>query len=77
MSFLRSLIGILKSLEPKSIDPEDKLSIDVRRECVLEDAIREGKKRKFNCHKYLKVLYLGFSISLLCKHSIHLGNICW
>lgn len=40
---------------PKVILPEDKLAIDVRRECVLEDAIREGKKKKFNCHKCLKV----------------------
>ena len=64
--FLRDLIGILKSLGPKS---EDRLSIDVRKEWVLEDAIREGKKRKFNCHKYLKVVYFSFSMFLSCKNA--------
>ena len=33
----------------------DVLEIDVRRKLVLQDAIREGKKKKFCPHKLFKV----------------------
>ena len=34
---------------------EDVLEIDVRRNFILQDALREGRKKKFSTHKLLKV----------------------
>ena len=49
---------MLSNLESKMpVHPEDTISIDVRREFVLQDGIREGKKNKMKdvtC-KWLKV----------------------
>ena len=52
---------MLSNLESKmpvqTGDPENTISIDVRREFVLQDSIREGKKKKMKdvtC-KWLKV----------------------
>ena len=47
----------------------DVLEIDVRRKLVLQDAIREGKKKKFFHTNYLKsveTIQTGFS-----------GQFCW
>ena len=45
-------------------DPEDTISIDVRRDFVLQDSLREGKQRKMEdvtC-KWLKVCTLSLSL---------------
>ena len=54
----------MSSLAPVSTDPDDKLSIDIRRECVLRDALREGKKKKFCTKKCLKVIVVISSCSV-------------
>lgn len=56
---------MLSNLESKmpiqTGDPEDTISIDVRRKFVLQDSIQEGKKKKMKdvtC-KWLKVTFVG------------------
>lgn len=36
-------------------DEESTLNIDVRRKCLLQDALKEGKKKKFDTKKRLEV----------------------
>ena len=40
---------------PDDIDDDDYLRIYIRRDFLLKDAIREGKKKKFTTHKRIKV----------------------
>ena len=41
---------------PSDDDEDGVLAITVRRKFLLEDALREGRKKKFNPHKHLKVI---------------------
>jgi len=57
-----SIEKVLFSLETKmplqTGDPADAISIDIRREFILQDSLREGKKKKMGdvtC-KWLKVM---------------------
>lgn len=36
-------------------DEEISLHIDVRRKCILQDALKEGRKKKFDTRKRLEV----------------------
>ena len=45
---------ITRNLSPGD-DDDNVLRIDIRRNFVLKDALREGRKKKFSTHKHLKV----------------------
>ena len=47
---------VTKELSPK--DDDDGLYIDIRRNFVLQDALREGRKKKFTSGKHLKVTFV-------------------
>ena len=46
---------------------ENVLSVDVRRDFVLVDALREAHKKKFDPRKYMKVQYVVCSSILDCR----------
>ena len=50
-----SLVNEIKSLQ-KNIDNDSTLHIEVRRNFVLSDALREARKNKFNPKKFIKVI---------------------
>lgn len=55
---IHTLSDIITALNgPASVDPqpEDMLCIEIRRDFVLTDALREGRKRKFDPLKALRV----------------------
>ena len=49
-----ALVDEIKSLQ-KNIDYDSSLRIEVRRNFVLSDALREARKNKFNPKKFIKV----------------------
>ena len=56
-----SLVDVIQLLE-KQLPPEvhegSVLAIDIRRDFVLQDALREGRKAKFTTEKHLRVSML-------------------
>ena len=49
-----TLLQAITSLKYKMVPDED-LPIEVRRDFLLQDALREARKKKFSPNKYLKV----------------------
>ena len=49
-----TLVDEIKFLQ-KNIDYDSSLYIEVRRNFVLSDALREARKNKFNAKKFIKV----------------------
>lgn len=48
-------MGQLVELIVQDLPLEEELEIDVRRKFVVQDALREGRKKKFSTRKKLKV----------------------
>lgn len=51
-----TLLGLLSQLKRNMMPDKSLLCVDVRRELVLVDALREAKKKKFDPKKHLKVV---------------------
>lgn len=63
---------VARKLSPGD-DDDNVLRIDVRRNCVLKDALREEKNKKFNTHKHLKVGLLWHTAHAVNIHNAHAG----
>lgn len=50
---------VVESVQRDNLQDGDSLHIDVRRWCFIDDAIREGKKTKFDLNKRLRVQFVG------------------
>ena len=61
-----SLQGAIKILQGGLLNPDEELLyLDVRRSCLVPDAMREACKGKFDTKKYIKVCDLyPFNITL-------------
>ena len=72
--FSTTLEGILQFLH-KDLS-EEELNFTIRRDYVLQDAMREGRKSKFDPYKLLKVdVYINvcrYNITLLMHYKFHL-----
>ena len=55
----------------------DVLDIDVRRSFILEDAVREGKKKKFCPQKLLKVCFVSVQYFRNTSFFCCTGEFCW
>ena len=52
---IQTVKDVVKSVQRDNLQDGDSLHIDVRRWCFIDDAIREGKKTKFDLNKRLRV----------------------
>ena len=77
---LSSIIQQLQSQLP-SVNSENNIgtfTIDIRRDFVLRDALREGQKAKFDNRKHLHVSYMSYSIfCLIFNYFIWYSQVCF
>ena len=57
----------------RQVDKQQTLSLDIRRDFIIEDAMREAKKKKFDPHKNVKVIiyFLLIQSMILCVGCLH------
>ena len=68
-----SLTAEIESLKRELQDSEYPLCINVRRDHLLADALREARKKRFDPRKYLKVMTVDSTVSNL----FNIGDFCW